>query len=86
MIEAPVVRLHTLWSERFTTSTANPKAVVFFAALFPQCINDNLPIVGQIVIPGGTYLFIYLLTVCSWLFMEGVRTGLLIGSVALVEP
>ena len=58
VIEAPVNCLRTLWSKGFTTSAANPKAVVFFAALFPQFINHNLPIVGQIVIPGGTYLFI----------------------------
>ena len=56
--EAPVVRLRTLWTKGFVTSAANPKAVVFFAALFPQFINHNVPIISQIVILGVTYLFI----------------------------
>lgn len=56
--EISVVSLRTLWTKGFITSAANPKAVVFFAALFPQFIDHNLPIFSQIVILGGTYLFI----------------------------
>ena len=56
--KAPVVPLRTLWVKGFITSAANPKAVIFFAALFPQFIDHSLPVFSQIVILGGTYLII----------------------------
>ena len=34
--------LNGLWLQGFITSAANPKAVVFFAALFPQFISSEL--------------------------------------------
>ncbi len=42
----------------FATSGANPEAVVFFAALFPQFLTPGAPLVPQIVLLGGTYLLI----------------------------
>jgi threonine/homoserine/homoserine lactone efflux protein len=42
----------------FVTSSANPKAVVFFAALFPQFINTSEPTFHQFVILGLTYIVI----------------------------
>ena len=56
--KAPAVSLFALWTKGFITSAANPKAVVFFAALFPQFIDHNLPLISQIVVLGGTYLLI----------------------------
>ena len=56
--EAPLVPLHTLWAKGFITSAANPKAVIFFAALFPQFIDHDVPIFNQTLILGGTYLII----------------------------
>ena len=50
--------LKRLWLRGFITSAANPKAVVFFAALFPQFINPNLALVPQIFILGMTYIVI----------------------------
>ena len=40
------------------TSAANPKAVVFFAALFPQFINPQDALAPQIAILGVTYVVI----------------------------
>ena len=37
----PRVSAKTLWMQGFLTSAANPKAVVFFAALFPQFISGD---------------------------------------------
>ncbi|MBO9452589.1 LysE family translocator [Tropicibacter sp. R16_0] len=45
-----------LWLQGFITSAANPKAVVFFAALFPLFINASLPFWPQFVILSATYL------------------------------
>jgi threonine/homoserine/homoserine lactone efflux protein len=42
----------------FVTSSANPKAVVFFAALFPQFINTTEPTAHQFAILGLTYIVI----------------------------
>ncbi len=42
----------------FLMSSANPKAVVFFAALFPQFVNTSAPTTHQFIILGLTYIFI----------------------------
>jgi len=50
--------LRSLYWQGFMTSAANPKAVVFFAALFPQFVNPALQTGKQFVIMGVTYLVI----------------------------
>ena len=52
------ISLKRLWLRGFITSAANPKAVVFFAALFPQFINPTMPLIPQILILGATYIVI----------------------------
>ncbi len=47
-----------LWWQGFATSAANPKAVVFFAALFPQFIQPALPFWQQLGVLSLTYLVI----------------------------
>lgn len=47
-----------LWLQGFLTSAANPKAVVFFAALFPQFIDPTLPFVPQFLALSVTYLLV----------------------------
>ena len=50
--------LRRLWLRGFITSAANPKAVIFFAALFPQFLNPEAPLPLQILILGTTYILI----------------------------
>lgn len=50
--------LKQLWFRGFVSSAANPKAIVFFAALFPQFLDLQKPLVVQIVILGATYIVI----------------------------
>jgi len=45
-----------LYRQGFFTSAANPKAVFFFAALFPQFIDSGLAIWPQLLILGATYI------------------------------
>lgn len=52
------VSLGSLWLQGFTTSAANPKAVVFFAALFPQFISAEAPFWPQFAILSATYIAI----------------------------
>ncbi len=69
-----------LFRQGFITSMANPFAVVFFAALFPQFIDATQPVAPQLVVLGSTYLLIdgLLLVIWGWL---GVRAaGLITGS------
>lgn len=55
---APTASLKSLWSQGFLTSAANPKAVVFFAALFPQFIDPNAAFIPQFLALSVTYLVI----------------------------
>lgn len=52
------ISLKRLWLRGFVTSAANPKAVVFFAALFPQFLDPQHPLAPQIAILGVTYIVI----------------------------
>ena len=50
------ISLGNLWMQGFLTSAANPKAVVFFAALFPQFISAESAFWPQFLILSATYL------------------------------
>jgi len=56
--DVPVIALRQLWFRGFVTSAANPKAVVFFAALFPQFLDPQHSLIPQITILGATYIVI----------------------------
>ncbi|WP_062058885.1 LysE family translocator [Aquimarina longa] len=47
-----------LYSEGFFMSASNPKAIVFFAALFPVFIDPNYSFMSQVIVLGFTYLVI----------------------------
>ncbi len=50
--------LRSLYAQGFVTSASNPKAVVFFAALFPQFLAANEPFLAQFAILSATYIVI----------------------------
>lgn len=47
-----------LYTEGFLMSAANPKAIVFFAVLFPLFINETLPFIPQVIILAITFLIL----------------------------
>lgn len=49
-------RLRTLWLQGFVTSATNPKAIVFFASLFPLFIAANASFWPQFAVLSATYL------------------------------
>lgn len=49
-------------------SMTNPKAILFFAAFFPQFVSPDLPITPQIVTMAITFLIIAPLLDCVWVF------------------
>jgi len=55
-----------LFRQGFVTSSANPYAVVFFGALFPQFIDPAQPIWPQLLILGLTYLVVDGLILLLW--------------------
>ncbi|ASM71015.1 LysE family translocator [Sulfitobacter sp. DFL-23] len=63
-----------LFRQGFVTSMANPFAVVFFGALFPQFIDPTMPVLPQLFILGITYLVVdgAILLLWGWL---GVRAA-----------
>lgn len=48
--------LRRLWLQGFITSASNPKAVIFFAALFPQFISAEAAFWPQFAILSATYI------------------------------
>ena len=54
----PLISAKRLWARGFITSASNPKAVVFFAALFPQFLSQQYALAPQIAVLGATYLLI----------------------------
>lgn len=63
-----------LFRQGFVTSMANPFAVVFFGALFPQFIDPTLPVLPQLLILGATYIVVdgAILLLWGWL---GIRAA-----------
>jgi len=63
-----------LFRQGFITSMANPFAVVFFGALFPQFIDPGSPVLPQLLILGLTYIVVdgAILLLWGWL---GVRAA-----------
>lgn len=56
--KAMAVKRGTLFRQGFVTSAANPYAVIFFAALFPQFIDPSEAVGPQVAILGVTYLVV----------------------------
>jgi threonine/homoserine/homoserine lactone efflux protein len=63
-----------LFRQGFITSMANPFAVVFFGALFPQFIDPAVAIWPQLLILGATYLVVDGLILLLWGWL-GVRAA-----------
>ncbi|MFN0265308.1 LysE family translocator [Tepidamorphus sp. 3E244] len=54
----PRASLRQLYWQGFITSAANPKAVIFFAALLPQFIDHGQPLAAQFALLGATYIIV----------------------------
>ena len=95
---APAPSGARLFRQGFVTSSANPYAVVFLGALFPQFIDPAAPILPQLLILGATYIAVDGLTLALWgwaasraaarvpvgRWLERVSGGLMIAAAALL--
>ncbi len=75
-----------LFRQGFVTSMANPFAIVFFGALFPQFIDVMRPVFPQLFILGVTYLVVDGLLLIAWGFLGDRAASVLANySVSLVN-
>lgn len=74
-----VVPARKLWRQGFITSASNPKAIFFFAALFPQFIDVSQAIWPQLIILGATYLLIDGILLFLWGMLAERLTAKLAG-------
>jgi len=58
-----------LYVQGFVIEFANPKALMYFAAILPQFLNPELPILPQILIMGATTLVIDLTSYTAYGFL-----------------
>lgn len=63
---SPARQRIALFRQGFVTSSANPFAIVFFAALFPQFLDRSAEIWSQLALLGGTYLLVDGLVLLLW--------------------
>lgn len=63
-----------LFKQGFVTSMANPFAVVFFGALFPQFIDPTAAVFPQLLILGATYIIVDGVILLLWGWM-GIRAA-----------
>ncbi|WP_324753766.1 LysE family translocator [Roseovarius sp. Pro17] len=89
--KAPQGSVARLFRQGFFTSMANPFAVVFFGALFPQFIDPTAPVLPQLAILGATYLVVdgTILMLWGWLgtraagALRGARANRFCGALML---
>ncbi|HAU21282.1 MAG TPA: LysE family translocator [Erythrobacter sp.] len=58
----------SLYAKGFLVEAANPKALLYFAAILPQFLDTNMPIMPQMAIMGVTTLFF------DWAVYSGYAT------------
>ncbi len=65
----------TLFAKGFVIEFANPKALLYFAAILPQFLNTTLPILPQILIMGLTTVLLDLLSYSAYAYLGAHLAG-----------
>ena len=74
----PTPRWSALYREAFLTSATNPKAVLFFTALFPQFVNAQVPLLPQFFILTGIFMAISYIAHMSYALLASRAKGFLL--------
>ena len=61
----------SLFKSSFIVTALNPKSIAFFVAFLPQFISPHSPAFGQILILGGTFLFLALVNAALYALFAG---------------
>ncbi|TGG91749.1 LysE family translocator [Natronospirillum operosum] len=67
--DAPLRSKSSLFLQGFIVSAVNPKAVIFFAALFPQFLTSSSPVLPQFAALSATYLILDGLFLTAYAFL-----------------
>ena len=68
---------HHLYREAFLIATTNPKAILFFTALFPQFIDSEAPLLAQFLVLTGIFMSISFASLLSYAFLARRARGVL---------
>ncbi|SLM28625.1 Lysine exporter protein (LYSE/YGGA) [Desulfamplus magnetovallimortis] len=67
----------SLFKSSFIVTALNPKGIAFFVAFLPQFINHNEPLLSQLLLLGGTFLFMALVNATLYaLFATQLRKSI----------
>ena len=61
-----------LFRQGFVVAVTNPKAILFFTALFPQFIHADAPVLPQFVVLTSTFLVCSVIAHASWIALARV--------------
>ncbi len=61
----------SLFRSSFIVTALNPKGIAFFVAFLPQFINPTLPVLPQLTLLGGTFLFLAVLNAGMYAMFAG---------------
>jgi len=67
----------SLFKSSFIVTALNPKGIAFFVAFLPQFISPNKPMFNQLLLLGGTFLFLALVNAALYaLFASQLRKAI----------
>lgn len=67
----------SLFKSSFIVTALNPKGIAFFVAFLPQFISPNEPAINQLLLLGGTFLFLALVNAVLYaLFASQLREAI----------
>jgi len=67
----------SLFKSSFIVTALNPKGIAFFVAFLPQFISPNKPVFNQLLLLGGTFLFLALVNAVLYaLFASQLREAI----------
>ena len=68
---------HLLFKSSFVVTALNPKGIAFFVAFLPQFISPGEPVFNQLLLLGGTFLFLALINAALYaLFASQLREAI----------
>jgi threonine/homoserine/homoserine lactone efflux protein len=62
---------YSLFKSSFIVTALNPKSIAFFVAFLPQFISPHNPAFSQILVLGGTFLFLALVNAALYALLAG---------------
>jgi threonine/homoserine/homoserine lactone efflux protein len=69
---------HKLYGEAFLTAATNPKALLFFTALFPQFVDARAPLLPQFLVLTGIFMLLSYLTHIGYALLASRARGMLL--------